>query len=67
MGKKQLFDDSDDEELEANKGSIGFTKNEAYAKKYEEKKKREELAQRKFNVILFIHLFILYIYSCLFK
>lgn len=41
MGKKQLFDDSDEEMEES------ITENATFAKKYEEKKKREELAQRK--------------------
>ena len=49
MKKKNLFDDDDgDEEMGA---QDNFAENAEFAKKYEEKKKREELAQRKIKII----------------
>lgn len=46
MKKKNLFEDDDDGDEEMGVQD-NFAENTEFAKKYEEKKKREELAQRK--------------------
>lgn len=43
--KKVLFDDSDDE----SDGGVNLKVNDAYAKRLEHNKKREELHRRQFN------------------